>query len=175
MDEKRKRSYESDLDLCSKTPTQNEPINNVQTLEEAMNSELKHGQVDPNVDWKKMKRIMSNRLSAQRSRNKKMEYTAELEKKVKELENTIAWAGSEIENAKYNKKKLMLENEMLQQQLDIVIHKSNSSIAQTEELKLELETLKELAKSQSSNFCESEIDMDQYLNFDTMNFYPHQD
>lgn len=29
---------------------------------------------------------MSNRLSAQRSRNKKMEYTAELEKKVKELE-----------------------------------------------------------------------------------------
>lgn len=44
------------------------------------------------------------------------------------MQNTIAWAGSEIENAKYNKKKLMLENEMLQEQLDIVIHKSNSSI-----------------------------------------------
>ncbi|XP_015165679.1 transcription factor VIP1-like [Solanum tuberosum] len=178
MDEKRKRSDETNLDLCLKTPTQDEPINKVQTLEEAMNFELKHGHVDPNVDLKKLRRIMSNRLSAQRSRIRKIEYTAELEKKVKELEDTIAWAGSEIENVKDNKKKLMLENEMLQAQLDIVTDKSNLRIAQTQELKLEL---KELAKTQgiegqSSNFYESEsiaeIDMDQYLNFDAMNFYP---
>ncbi|KAK6788227.1 hypothetical protein RDI58_016752 [Solanum bulbocastanum] len=126
---------------------------------------------------------MSNRLSVQRSRIRKIECTAELEKKVKELEDTIAWAGSEIENVKDNKKKLMPENEMLQAQLDIVTDKSNLRIAQTQELKLELKRLKELAKTQeiegqSSNFYElesiAEIDMDQYLNFDAMNFYPHR-
>jgi len=44
------------------------------------------------------------------------------------LQDTIAWAGSEIENVKDNKKKLMLENEMLQAQLDIVTDKSNLRI-----------------------------------------------
>ncbi|XP_055831111.1 transcription factor VIP1-like [Solanum dulcamara] len=181
MDEKRKGSDELDLDLCLKTPTQDEPINKIPTLKEAMNNELKYGQVDPNVDLKKLKRIMSNRLSAQRSRIKKIEYTAELEKKVKDLQDTIAWAGSEIENMKDNKKKLLMENDMLQAQLDSVTAKSNLHTVQTEELKLELKRLKELAKAreierQSFNFYESEstaeIDIDQYLNFDAMDFYP---
>ncbi|MCD7458909.1 hypothetical protein HAX54_039581 [Datura stramonium] len=67
---------------------------------------------------------------------------------------------------KDNQKMLLLENELLQIQLDIITERSNLCTAQTEELKLELKRLKELAKAQE------EEQMDQYLNFDTIKFTP---
>ncbi|KAH0776795.1 hypothetical protein KY290_008206 [Solanum tuberosum] len=159
-------------------------------MEEVMNSELKDGQIDPNVDLNKLRRRMSNRLSAQRARMRKVEYTTKLEKEVKHLQDTIALMRPIMENAKDSKKKLQLENKILQQQLDCLSNKSNLRAVQTEELKVELKRLKELAKTQEAeehmetegqsshsydhdvSELAADIDVDQYLNLDNINFSP---
>ncbi|XP_049394790.1 basic leucine zipper 34-like [Solanum stenotomum] len=169
MNEKRNRSDEPNLGLSLKTPIEYESVKRIPTLEEAMNLELKNGQVDPNVNLKKFRRTISNRLSAQRSRMRRTEYIDELKKEAKDLEDTIAFVGQKIENEKDNKKKLQLENEMLRVQLDSITNKSNLLTVQTEELKVELKRLKEPAEAQED---EEHMDMDQYLNFDNMNFSP---
>ncbi|XP_069151579.1 basic leucine zipper 63-like [Solanum lycopersicum] len=183
MNEKRNKSAEPNLSLSLKTPIEYESINNIPTLEEAVNLELKNGQVDPNVNMKKLRRTISNRLSAQRARMRKIEYTDGLKKEAKNLEETIAFVGRKIENEKENKKKLQLENQMLQVQLDSITNKSNlladnvilkltlftPIAAQNEELKAELKRLKEPTKAVED---EEYMDMDQYLNFDNMNFSP---
>ncbi|KAJ8559462.1 hypothetical protein K7X08_003520 [Anisodus acutangulus] len=198
MDDKRKRS-KPDLNLCLKTQAfQEEPSNKLLALDEAMDFELKHVNIDPNVDLKKLRRTISNRLSAQRARNKRVDYIAELEKKVKNLEGRIAFDTPEIENEKDKYKMLKLEGQMLREQLDSVTDKSKLLTVEIEENKLELRRLKGLPKAlknehdsrsihlfdierQGSNpYDESEstawMDMDQgidqYLNLDAMNFFP---
>ncbi|KAG5614491.1 hypothetical protein H5410_014315 [Solanum commersonii] len=125
MNEKRNRSDEPNLSLSLKIPIEYESVKRIPTLEEAMNLELKNGQVDPNVNLKKFRRTISNRLSAQRSRMRRTEYIDELKKEAKDLEDTIAFVGRKIENGKDNKKKLQLENQMLRVQLDSITNKSN--------------------------------------------------
>ncbi|KAM3231767.1 hypothetical protein P3L10_017126 [Capsicum annuum] len=85
MKRKQNKSEEPNLDLSLATPAAVDPIIKIPTLEEAVNSELCQGHGDPNVDVQKLRR-----LAAQRSRAKKVEYTANLEKKVKTLQNRIA-------------------------------------------------------------------------------------
>ncbi|XP_059302113.1 uncharacterized protein LOC132054057 [Lycium ferocissimum] len=212
MDEKRKR-FGPDLSLSQSSVDQEEPSNKVLTLDEATDFELKHGNVDPNVDLKKLRRLyyvlrlnfffnvtfirtISNRLSAQRARNKRIEYTTQLEKKVNDLEAKLAIMPPEIENERDKKNMLMLEGKMLREQLEIANDRSKLRTAYTEEMKLELRRLKELhekalkekhsaihlldIEGQGSNSYESESggvidveqDIDQYLNLDAMNFYP---
>ncbi|KAM3307238.1 hypothetical protein P3S67_008981 [Capsicum chacoense] len=96
MKRKQNKSEEPNLDLSLATPAAVDPIIKIPTLEEAVNSELCQGHGDPNVDVQKLRRknlsniLTTNRLAAQRSRAKKVEYTANLEKKVKTLQNRIA-------------------------------------------------------------------------------------
>ncbi|VVB09286.1 unnamed protein product [Arabis nemorensis] len=59
--------------------------------------ELEHGfivrlrqDIDPGMDPKKLKRIISNRISAQRSRWKKRQYVEHLKKKLKDLEMEVS-------------------------------------------------------------------------------------
>ncbi|XP_059302114.1 basic leucine zipper 61-like [Lycium ferocissimum] len=147
MDEKGKRLV-PDLDLSLKSPAdQEEPSNKVLTLDEAVDFELKHGNVDPNVDLKKLRRTISNRLSAQRARIKRNECIVELEKKVKYLEDKLAIMTPEIENVNGRNEMLRLEIKMLQEQMDSVTNKSKLRTAQMEEMKPELRRLKELEKA----------------------------
>ncbi|XP_033517054.1 basic leucine zipper 19-like [Nicotiana tomentosiformis] len=197
MEDKRKRS-EPELALSLKSPTDNQdelPVNRRKvplTLDQAIDFELnKPGRnVDSDVDLKKLRRTVSNRLSAQRSRIKKTEYITELEKKVKDLQDTIAYLSPEIENYKEKQTMLRMQRKYLQEQLDSFTDRSKLRTVQIEEMKLELRRLKELAKAQeehynmqlgqtSNYFYQSEMELqqaaagiDQYLNLDVMNFYP---
>uniref|UniRef100_A0A3Q7G5S9 BZIP domain-containing protein n=1 Tax=Solanum lycopersicum TaxID=4081 RepID=A0A3Q7G5S9_SOLLC len=164
MNEKRIKSDEPHLSLSLKTSIEYESVNRISSLEEALNSEIKHGQVDPNMNMKKLRRTISNRLSAQRSRMRKTEYIDLLRKEAKDLEERIAFLGRKIENDKDNNKKLQLENQMLQLQLDSITNKSNLLA----ELEAELKRLKELEDEEDEEY----IDIDQYLNFDNMNISP---
>uniref|UniRef100_K4BG02 BZIP domain-containing protein n=1 Tax=Solanum lycopersicum TaxID=4081 RepID=K4BG02_SOLLC len=110
MNEKRIKSDEPRLSLSLKTPF--ESVNKIPSLEEALNSELEHGQVDPNMNMKKLRRTISNRLSAQRSRMRKTQYIDLLKKEAKDLEEMIAFFGRKIENDKDNNKKLQLETSL---------------------------------------------------------------
>ncbi|MCD7462311.1 hypothetical protein HAX54_048219 [Datura stramonium] len=83
---------------------------------------------------------------------------------------------------------LRQENEMLQIQLDNVTERFNLCTARTDEVKLELKMIKKLAKTQEQELMEveeqspdtnnyeskseEEMNMDQYLNFDAINFPP---
>ncbi|KAK4355970.1 hypothetical protein RND71_024941 [Anisodus tanguticus] len=199
MNNKRKRSN-PDLNLCLKTPIdQEESSNKLLTLDEAMDFELKHVNVDPNVDVKKLRRTISNRLSAQRARNKRVECIAELEKKVKSLEGRIAFDAPEIENEKDKYKMLKLEGNMNGYCTGQWASKIRpSSLVEIEENKLELRRLKELPKalekehdsrsislfeierqdynsndeSESAAGMDMDQSIDQYLNLDAINFYP---
>ncbi|XP_060197371.1 basic leucine zipper 34-like [Lycium barbarum] len=147
MAEKRKR-LEPNLDLSLKSPADpEEPSNKVLSLDEAIDFELKHGYVDPDMDLKKLRRIISNRLSAQRTYIKRNEYIVELEKKVKDLEDKLAIMTPEMENVKGRNKMLRLEAKMLQEQLDISTNIYELRTEQMEEMKLELRRLKELEKA----------------------------
>ncbi|CAK9184287.1 unnamed protein product, partial [Ilex paraguariensis] len=95
-------------------------------LEEAIEFELKHGRyIDPNMDPKKLRRTISNRLSAQRSRLRKTQYIYELEKKVKDLEAHISLVSPQIVHSKHHVKMLRLERSVLKQRLDSITDKSN--------------------------------------------------
>ncbi|KAM3373943.1 hypothetical protein P3S68_012657 [Capsicum galapagoense] len=187
MKRKQNKSEEPNLDLCLRTPTAVDQINKTSTLDEAVNSELSQSHGNPNVDVKKLRRTITNRLSAQRSRTKQVEYIADLEKKVKDLQNTIAFVVPEIEYMKDYSMKLQEENEMLQRQLDSVTDNANQRCAQIEELKVELKRLEKLVNAQEEEHKEGEsskfydydetdsastINTDQYLNFDGMNIDP---
>nr|XP_009783967.1 PREDICTED: basic leucine zipper 19 [Nicotiana sylvestris]XP_016471095.1 PREDICTED: basic leucine zipper 19-like [Nicotiana tabacum] len=194
MEDKRKRS-EPELALSLKSPTDNQDELSVNrrkvplTLDQAIDFELnKLGRnVDSDVDLKKLRRTVSNRLSAQRSRIKKTEYITELEKKVKDLQDTIAYLSPEIENYKEKQSMLRMQRKYLQEQLDTFTDRSKLRTVQIEEMKLELRRLKELAKAQEEHYnmqlgqttnyfylseMEQQAGIDQYLNLDAMNFYP---
>ncbi|KAF3683192.1 hypothetical protein FXO38_00886 [Capsicum annuum] len=188
--EKQKRFEEPNLELCLKPPSGVDPINKTSILDEEVNFELWQSHVDPNVDVKKLRRTISNRLSARRFKTRHVEHTIDLEKKVKDLQNTIAFVVPEIEYMKDYSMKLQEENEMLQRQLDSVTDNANQRCAQIEELKVELKRLEKLVNAQEEEHKEGEsskfydydetdsastINTDQYLNFDGMNIDPTKD
>ncbi|XP_073139547.1 uncharacterized protein [Henckelia pumila] len=97
------------------------------TLDEAMEHEMKHGSLfnDPNnMDLNKIRRIISNRLSAQRSRIKTINYTRDSEKMVKDLSDLISSLASQVKSFKEKKKLLELENNSLRRELDKRLTKS---------------------------------------------------
>ncbi|PHU16223.1 hypothetical protein BC332_17428 [Capsicum chinense] len=150
MKRKQNKSEEPNLDLCLRTPTAVDQINTTSTLDEAVNYELSQSHGNPNVDVKKLRRTITNRLSAQRSRTKQVEYIADLEKKVKDLQNRIVVEGPEKKYMEDYKEQLQMENEMLQKRMDSVTDYMNRQSAQIEELELELKKLK-LAKAQKES------------------------
>ncbi|KAF3653546.1 hypothetical protein FXO37_16925 [Capsicum annuum] len=188
MKRKQNKSEEPNLDLCLITPVAVDPINKISTLEEAAKSELSQGHGDPNVDVKNLRRTIAKKLAGQRSRAKKVDI-ANLEKKVKALQNRIAVETIEEVYMKDYKEHLQMENEMLRKRVDSVTDYINRQSAQTEELKLELKRLKltkaqeeEHMKGESFNFYDydeaklaqeidinNDINTDQYVNYDDMN------
>ncbi|XP_073138181.1 uncharacterized protein [Henckelia pumila] len=124
------------------------------TLEEAMEHEMKHGRLfnDPNnVDLKKIRRIVSNRLSAQRSRIKIVNYTSDSEKMIKDLEDRISILISQVESSKEKKILLELENDSLQRELEKRSTKSKSLELAIEEERSQIKLIKEPEKTAQKN------------------------
>ncbi|KAF3683194.1 hypothetical protein FXO38_00888 [Capsicum annuum] len=163
MKRKQNKSEEPNLDLCLITPVAVDPINKISTLEEAAKSELSQGHGDPNVDVKKLRRTIAKKLAGQRSRAKKVDI-ANLEKKVKALQNRIVVETIEEVYMKDYKEHLQMENEMLRKRVDSVTDYINRQSAQTKELKLELKRLK-LAKAQE----------EEHMKGESFNFYDYDE
>ncbi|XP_057954671.1 transcription factor RF2b isoform X2 [Malania oleifera] len=73
--------------------------------------------IDPNMDPKRLKRVISNRISAHKSRMKKLQYVTEMEKKVKSLEKEIAELSPQVALHEHHHNLLKMENSFLQQTL----------------------------------------------------------
>ncbi|KAM1602250.1 hypothetical protein ACFX1Z_028984 [Malus domestica] len=65
------------------------------------------------LDSRKLKRIISNRASAQKSRLKKVQYVMEMEKKAKTLESQIAFLAPQVEFYTHQKQFLQMEQKSL--------------------------------------------------------------
>ncbi|KAL8055903.1 hypothetical protein ABFX02_04G085500 [Erythranthe guttata] len=122
------------------------------TLDEAIEYELKHGRrLDPNMDQRKLRRTVSNRLSAQRSRIKKVKYIDQMEKTVIELEKLVLFLTPQVETEIENKKELMEENESLQKLAAIRLNESKLAELEVEKKQAEIARLKELEKTAKRN------------------------
>ncbi|XP_073138176.1 uncharacterized protein [Henckelia pumila] len=146
----------------SQIPQQQCPL----TLEGAMAYEMEHGSLfnNPNLDLKKIRRIISNKISAQRSRIKRGIYTRDLETMVKDLEVVVCILNSQLEIYKNKNKLLQLQNDSLRPQLEKRSDESKCLEVDIEEkragikmLKMELEKEAQKNKQLASDFKEKKI------------------
>ncbi|CAI9106770.1 OLC1v1005989C1 [Oldenlandia corymbosa var. corymbosa] len=115
----------------------------IPTLEEALSIEKCGRELDPDEE-KKLRRTISNRLSAQRSRIKKLNYIAEMKKRMKELEDHMAFLNPTLETCKQKQTELRNERIVLEQQIKRCMDQSIICNREIEENKAEIVRLKEL-------------------------------
>ncbi|KAG8372603.1 hypothetical protein BUALT_Bualt12G0083800 [Buddleja alternifolia] len=117
------------------------------TLDKAIENELNHGRkLGPNMDIKKLRRTISNRLSAKRSRIRKSQYIKDMEKTVNHLQELISSLTPQIESHKEKQKLLILENDSLQKLVEIRSNESKLHELELEKKKNEVYKLKEVEK-----------------------------
>ncbi|XP_010535364.1 PREDICTED: transcription factor HY5 isoform X2 [Tarenaya hassleriana] len=96
-------------------------------VEPGLTIRLRHN-IDYDMDPRKLKRVISNRVSAQKSRIKKLQYVADLEKKHKELEMQVAVLRPQVATAREHKRFA----EMEQRDLNLRIAACNEHYRRTE-------------------------------------------
>ncbi|KAG6762491.1 hypothetical protein POTOM_032995 [Populus tomentosa] len=90
--------------------------------------------IDPNMDPKKLKRVLSNRVSAQKSRLKRLQYLADIERKVKALEEEIADLSPRVALYRSHHQALKMEQKMLN--MEISAQTSNKMLKDGNQLTL---------------------------------------
>ncbi|XP_050217685.2 basic leucine zipper 34 [Mercurialis annua] len=120
------------------------------------NSFLKQNELPSVADPKKLKRIISNRVSAQKSRMKKLHYVSEMEAKVKALEAEIAVLQPQVLMFTTQQQLLQMEQKSLHHQLSARTNTKLLKDAEIEENKAQLNTLRELHLSQHQQFSWSQ-------------------
>ncbi|XP_038698054.1 bZIP transcription factor 18-like [Tripterygium wilfordii] len=71
-----------------------------------------------NVDPERIKRVFANRISAQKSRMRKLQYMTYMENRVKDLQTMITKLSPQIMSLTKQKEKLQLEKQFMSQQLN---------------------------------------------------------
>ncbi|KDP45769.1 hypothetical protein JCGZ_17376 [Jatropha curcas] len=104
--------------------------------------------LDPNMDPKKLKRIISNRVSAQKSRMKKLHYVTEMERKAKALENKIAVLHPQVMMYRNQQHLLQMEQKRLSQEMSARATTKILKDAEIEENKAEVNRLRQLHLTQ---------------------------
>ncbi|XP_068311130.1 basic leucine zipper 61-like [Pyrus communis] len=95
-------------------------------------------------DSRKLKRIISNRASAQKSRLKKVQYVMEMEKKAKTLESQIAFLSPQVEFYTHQKQFLQMEQKSLNGKITAYNNDKIQKDAEIEATKKEVARLREL-------------------------------
>ncbi|GLU11909.1 hypothetical protein SLE2022_286270 [Rubroshorea leprosula] len=104
--------------------------------------------LDPNMDPRKLRRIVSNRISAQKSRMKKMQYVADMEMKVKALEAQIAVLSPQVAHYTEHYKLLQMERRRLNQKMAAFDNERLLIDAEIEKKKAEVKRLRQLQFNQ---------------------------
>ncbi|CAH2073747.1 unnamed protein product [Thlaspi arvense] len=98
--------------------------------------------IDPGIDPKKLKRIVSNRVAAQKSRLKKLQYVDDLVKKSKELQRQVSVLRSQVEIASEQKRCLESEQREIKECMSAWLERFISKQGEIEVYKAEIERLK---------------------------------
>ncbi|KAL6547347.1 hypothetical protein OROMI_023068 [Orobanche minor] len=122
------------------------------TLDKAVEYEIKHGcKLDPNMDRRKLRRTISNRLSAQRSRIRKAQYINDMEKMVNDLEELISHLTPRMQSYQEKRRLLLLQNDSLQKLMEFRMNESKLSEIELEQKRAEVSRLKELENTVTNN------------------------
>ncbi|GER49587.1 basic-leucine zipper transcription factor family protein [Striga asiatica] len=117
------------------------------TLDKAVEHELKNGRIlDPNIDEKKLRRTISNRLSAQRSRLRKNQYINDMEKMVLDLEKLISILTPRVKSYEEKRTLLLVQNNSLQNLLELHLNGSKRSEIEVQLKQAEVCRLREIKK-----------------------------
>ncbi|CAN8237070.1 unnamed protein product [Cochlearia groenlandica] len=98
--------------------------------------------IDPTTDPKKLKRIVSNRVAAQKSRLKKLRYVDDLVKKSKDLHRQVSVLRSQVGFASEQKQCLEIEQKELKESMSLWLQRFISNQDEVKAKEAEIERLK---------------------------------
>ncbi|KAG8494905.1 hypothetical protein CXB51_012389 [Gossypium anomalum] len=98
---------------------------------------------EQNMDPKKLKRVISNRLSAQRSRIRKIQRLCDMEKKVQSLETLVAVLSSKVQREKDKQFLLRIEQRELRERIEAFANRETMVDARIEKRRAEIESLRQ--------------------------------
>ncbi|KAJ8647616.1 hypothetical protein MRB53_000639 [Persea americana] len=101
-----------------------------------------------NMDPRRVKRILANRLSAQRSRLKKTQYIRELERSVSELEAEIQLLSPQVAYYENQRRSLNAENSVMKQRIAALMHEKVFKDAEFDALRLDGERFNQFTQIQ---------------------------
>ncbi|XP_024530486.1 basic leucine zipper 34 isoform X1 [Selaginella moellendorffii] len=104
--------------------------------------------IDPNMDPKRAKRILANRQSAQRSRVRKLQYIAELERSVTALQAEVSALTPQVAFLDHQRILLNVDNNSIKQRITSLIQDKCFKDAQNEALTRELQRLRQMVLQQ---------------------------
>ncbi|PAN32878.1 hypothetical protein GQ55_5G524200 [Panicum hallii var. hallii] len=107
------------------------------------------------VDPKRVKRILANRQSAQRSRVRKLQYISELERSVTSLQTEVSTLSPRVAFLDHQRSLLTLGNSHLKQRIAALAQDKIFKDAHQEALKKEIERLRQIYHQQSLKNAES--------------------
>ncbi|KAG4177214.1 hypothetical protein ERO13_A11G286800v2 [Gossypium hirsutum] len=105
---------------------------------------------DPITDPKRVKRILANRQSAQRSRVRKLQYISELERSVTTLQTEVSTLSPRVAFLDHQRVVLTVENGALKQRIAALAQDKIFKDAHQEALKKEIERLTQVYQQQQS-------------------------
>ncbi|KAL4273154.1 hypothetical protein GQ457_13G003860 [Hibiscus cannabinus] len=105
---------------------------------------------DPIVDPKRVKRILANRQSAQRSRVRKLQYISELERSVTTLQTEVSALSPRVAFLDHQRLILNVDNSALKQRIAALAQDKIFKDAHQEALKKEIERLRQVYQQQQS-------------------------
>lgn len=112
------------------------------------------------VDPKRVKRILANRQSAQRSRVRKLQYISELERSVTSLQTEVSALSPRVAFLDHQRSLLTLGNSHLKQRIAALAQDKIFKDAHQEALKKEIERLRQIYQQQSLRNAEPPADDD---------------
>ncbi|KAL9251157.1 Basic leucine zipper 61-like protein [Drosera capensis] len=113
---------------------------------------------DPvNIDPKRVKRILANRQSAQRSRVRKLQYISELERTVTSLQTEVSALSPRVAFLDHQRLILNVDNSALKQRIAALAQDKIFKDAHREALKKEIERLRQLYHQQSLKKMDDEV------------------
>ncbi|KAI3736039.1 hypothetical protein L6452_15571 [Arctium lappa] len=136
------------------SPSDHNSMNEQQQMEEEESSWKSETQFNPNAtamdnsdkifDPKRIKRILANRQSAQRSRVRKLQYISELERSVNSLQAEVSVLSPRVAYLDHQRLVLNVDNSVLKQRIAALSQDKLFKDAHQEALKGEIERLKHM-------------------------------
>ncbi|KAE9463618.1 hypothetical protein C3L33_04477, partial [Rhododendron williamsianum] len=143
--------------------------------EQGIDYELGGRNLDLNMDIRKLRRLLSNRISAKRSRLRKDQHTNNLEKKLKDLEAEVGVLHPIVESEIDTNKQLRMENQILKEKIRVQEVRAKLSLAQMKENQAEVKRYNELHAAQLRKWSSVKmegLELDPALNFESLTIDP---